>query len=134
MGSNRRQPFGALLGPLEADVMGVVWDRGDVTVRDVHEVLGEDRRLAYTTVMTTMGRLVDKRLLARAESERAHRYSALVSREQYGRKVTKSVLDWLVGQFRDPAVAYFVDRLEEEDMRLVESLRRVIEQRAEADG
>ena len=32
------------LGWLEADVLRVVWDRGEVTVRDVYEALREKRR------------------------------------------------------------------------------------------
>jgi predicted transcriptional regulator len=125
----RRQPLSDVLGPLEAEVMEIIWDRGEVTVRDVHRVLAARREIAYTTVMTTMGRLSDKKLLSRIEDQPAHRYVALLSREQYASSTVKNVVDWLVNHFRDPAVAYFIDRVEEEDGDVIESLREAIEQR-----
>jgi predicted transcriptional regulator len=130
MTSTRRQPpLAAVLGPLESEVMEAVWKGGEVTVRDVQRVLRESRPVAYTTVMTTMGRLADKGFLRRTESQPAHRYSALVSRDQYARVTVKSVIDWLVNQFRDPAVAYLIDRVHEEDERVIEDLREAIRRR-----
>ncbi|MGH2399590.1 MAG: BlaI/MecI/CopY family transcriptional regulator, partial [bacterium] len=118
-----------VLGPLEAEIMDVVWDSGEVTVRDVHRTLEEAHSLAYTTVMTTLGRLADKGLVRRIEDQPAHRYSALVSRDEYARSTVKSVVDWLVSHFPEPAVAYFVDRVEEQDQRVIEHLREAIDQR-----
>lgn len=129
MAPRRGQPLEAVLGPLESEVMEVVWARGEVTVRDVRQVLKGARPIAYTTVMTTMGRLADKGFLRRVESYPAHRYSPLLSRDQYASSAVKSILDWLVGQFRDPAVAYFVDSVEGENWEVIESLRKAIEQR-----
>jgi predicted transcriptional regulator len=134
MAARRRQPLSAVLGPLETDVMDIIWDKDEVTVRDVYLELKEARTIAYTTVMTTMGRLTEKGLLHRTEDHPAHRYSALITREQYARSTVKSVVDWLVSHFPDPAVAYFVDRVEEEDERVIESLREAIEQRDPKDN
>ena len=109
--------------------MEVVWDAGEVTVRDVHERLADSHPLAYTTVMTTLGRLADKGFVRRIEAQPAHHYKALISREQYARSTVKSVVDWLVSHFPDPAVAYFIDRVEKEDDRVIERLREAIDQR-----
>lgn len=129
MTARRRQPLADVLGPLEAEVMDIVWDRRDATVRDVHRALADKRSIAYTTVMTTMGRLTEKGLLKRVEEQPAHHYFPAVTREQYANSAVKSVVDWLVNHFRDPAVAYFIDRVEEEDEAVIESLREAIEQR-----
>jgi len=125
----RKHSLAEVLGPLEAEIMDVVWDTGEVTVRDVHRLLESSRPLAYTTVMTTLGRLADKGLVKRIEDQPAHRYTALITREQYARSTVKSVVDWLVNHFPDPAVAYFVDRVEKEDERVIERLRDAIDQR-----
>ena len=109
--------------------MEVVWDSSEVTVRDVHRALGLARPLAYTTVMTTLGRLADKGLVKRIEDQPAHRYVALISREQYASSTVKSVVDWLVNHFPDPAVAYFIDRVEKEDEEVIDRLRDAIDQR-----
>ena len=129
MTARRRQPLADVLGPLEAEVMDIVWDRREATVRDVHRALADKRRIAYTTVMTTMGRLTEKGLLKRVEEQPAHHYFPAVSREQYASSAVKSVVDWLVNHFRDPAVAYFIDRVEKEDEAVIDSLREAIKQR-----
>jgi predicted transcriptional regulator len=112
--------------------MDIVWDQGDVTVRDVHEALQAEHPIAYTTVMTTLGRLADKGLVQRDDDQPAHRYSVLVTRDQYARSTVKSVVDWLVSHFPDPAVAYFVDRVEEEDEQVIMRLRKAIDQRRDS--
>jgi predicted transcriptional regulator len=127
--ARRKHSLSDVLGPLEAEIMEVVWDQGEVTVRDVHRALNENRDIAYTTVMTTLGRLADKGLLRRVEAQPAHRFSALLSREQYASSTVKSVVDWLVHDFPEPAVAYFIDRVEKEDEQVIELLREAIEQR-----
>jgi predicted transcriptional regulator len=129
MTTRRKHSLADVLGPLEAEIMDVVWASGEVTVRDVHQTLEANRPLAYTTVMTTLGRLADKGLVKRIEDQPAHHYIAQVSQEEYARSTVKSVVDWLVNHFPDPAVAYFVDRVEKEDERVIERLREAIDQR-----
>ena len=129
MTPRRKHSLAEVLGPLEAEIMEVVWDTNEVTVRDVHKTLSTSRPLAYTTVMTTLGRLADKGLVKRIEDQPAHRYVAVVSREQYASSTVKSVVDWLVNHFPDPAVAYFIDRVEKEDEEVIDRLRDAIDQR-----
>jgi predicted transcriptional regulator len=127
--ARRKHSLSEVLGPLEADIMEAVWDQGEVTVRDVHRTLNNDREIAYTTVMTTLGRLADKGMLQRVEAQPAHRFSALLTREQYASSTVKSVVDWLVNHFPDPAMSYFIDRVEKEDEEVIDRLREAIEQR-----
>ncbi len=133
MAPRRKHTLAEVLGPLEAEVMEVVWDCGEVTVRDVHKALRINRKIAYTTVMTTLGRLTDKGLLQRVEGQPAHHYSPLVSREQYAKSTVKSVVDWLVSHFPDPAMAYFVDKVGEEDEEVIDRLKVAIEERKAKD-
>ena len=63
----------------ELEVMDVVWTKGRVTVQDVLDSL--TRPLAYTTVMTTLNILDEKRkVVRRAKHGRAFVYEATVSR------------------------------------------------------
>ncbi|MDQ3986812.1 MAG: BlaI/MecI/CopY family transcriptional regulator [Actinomycetota bacterium] len=133
MAARRKHTLAEVLGPLEAEVMEVAWDGGEVTVRDVHHELNKRRTVAYTTVMTTMGRLTDKGLLRRVEDQRAHRFIPLLTREQYADSTVRSVVDWLLTQFHDPAVAYFLDRIEKEDP-VIEALKQAIEYRKRQEG
>lgn len=62
--------------------MQVVWERGCATARDVADALA-DRKLAYTTWLTVLGRLERKGLLARTKVGRAFTYTAVASREDH---------------------------------------------------
>lgn len=80
----------------EAEVMDVVWDKESVTVNDVVE--GIQRDLAYTTVLTTMKILEDKKIVRRGKKiGRAFTYTAKVSRDQVREGMLKSLADQLFG-------------------------------------
>lgn len=80
----------------EAEVMDVVWDQESVTVNDVVEAI--DRELAYTTVLTTMKILEDKKIVRRGKKiGRAFTYTAKVSRDQVREGMLKSLADQLFG-------------------------------------
>jgi predicted transcriptional regulator len=82
------------LGELERAIMEVVWAAdGPVTGRAVVDELSRDRRVAYTTVLTVMDRLVGKDLLTRQRQGRAHTYQAAQSRAAYTADLMASVLD-----------------------------------------
>lgn len=68
------KPKPTVFTPLELEIMKVVWQRHQTTVRDVYEVLRERRKVAYTTVMTMMGVLEGKGHLKRRRDERAYVY------------------------------------------------------------
>jgi predicted transcriptional regulator len=73
----------AVLGELEAAVMGILWARtGRLSVRDVHVLLAHDRDLAYTTVMTVLDRLAKKGLVSRKLDGRAWLYEAARTRTE----------------------------------------------------
>jgi predicted transcriptional regulator len=102
------------LGDLERAVMDQVWGAADagrapVSVRDVHAALSPTRDLAYTTVMTVMGRLAEAGLLTQERSGRAYLYAAAGSREEL---TATTMLDQLHGmgtQDRRSAMLHFLD-------------------------
>lgn len=113
------------LGPLEADVMAVVWRAsGPVAVREVVDRLNADRAvpLAYTTVMTVMSRLAGKGILAREQVGRGFVYTPVA--HDTAEIAVRGVLD----QFGDAALARFVEQVEL-DPRLRARLRRLMGRR-----
>src|SRR5450759_4950986 len=94
------------LGWLEADVLRVVWDKGEVTVRDVYEHLRENRRIAYTTVMSVLRNLAAKGLLAQDKAAAAYVYRPLVSDEEVARGILDAVVDKIMGGRREPLIEY----------------------------
>jgi len=72
------------LKPTESElaILRVLWDHGPCTVRLVHEALGGDQRVGYTTTLKLMQIMVDKGLVVRDESRRSHIYSPTVDEGQ----------------------------------------------------
>jgi predicted transcriptional regulator len=111
------------LGPLEIQVMAVVWNCGKSSVRDVVEKL--DCRLAYTTVMTTLDRLYKKGLLDRHKSERAFVYTARLSSQEWERqRAGDLVAGFLTGSqpSRDLLLSSLVDAVGHYDAMLLDEL------------
>lgn len=62
------------LGPLEREVMLLVWKMEKVNVRQVLKILRNKRRFAYTTIMTVMDKLYKKGFLKREKIGKAYWY------------------------------------------------------------
>lgn len=118
------------LGPLEVDVMEVVWTFGDSNVRDV--VGRIERKLAYTTVMTTLDRLYKKGLLERELVDRAFVYSPKVSREDWDRsRAGELMAGFLMGpeESRQLLLSCLVDAVGSHDAMLLDELEKKIQQK-----
>ena len=81
--------------PRELDVMTVLWERGPSTVAEVRDALADD--LAYTTVLTVLRTLEEKRYVAHDEEGRAYRYRPRVARETAGRSAIRRMLGTVFG-------------------------------------
>ena len=64
----------------ELDILRVLWERGPVTVRDVHEALYGDDGASYTTSLKLLQIMHVKGLVERDDSQRAHVYRAAINR------------------------------------------------------
>jgi len=60
----------------------IIWEKGQCTVRDVHEVLEKTKDAGYTTTLKLMQIMHDKGLVERDTSAKTHLYKALITREQ----------------------------------------------------
>lgn len=101
------------LGERELDIMQSLWKLERATVSQVQEDLrekGED--IAYTTVQTMLNRLEAKELVARDDSERTHRYYAILEEPN----VAGSALQRLVDRFFRGSTEALATRLVEEDL------------------
>lgn len=99
-------------------------DGGWTTVRALHEALAADRDLAYTTVMTVVGRLHAKGLLDQEREGRAYRYRARETRGAMTAGLMRQTLDDLAEHDREPAIVAFVEEASADDL---EALRRALE-------
>lgn len=115
-----------VLGDLEADIMEIIWQKGSVSVRDVYETLRLEREIAYTTVMTIMGRLADKELLQKTSKGNAYIYTPTLTRVEFAKRVVSEVIDGLLDEFAEPAMSHFVEKISEKDVKQISELEALI--------
>lgn len=121
--SSRKRPLAR--GELEAKVLDVLWDgEGWLIPSQVHLVINRDRRLAYTTIMTTMARLWGKGRLDRRRRGRAFEYRPTLDRTEYAATRMNEFLT-AAGDPRS-ALTHFIAAL---DANEVAELRRVLRRR-----
>ena len=89
--------------------MKVVWSRGHATVRDVYEALLEERRIAYTTVMTMMNVLEKKGHLRKKAEGRSFLYRPTRSRHQVVGGMVREFVERVFGGSAGPLLAHLVD-------------------------
>ena len=95
------------LGELELTVLRAVRNLGPATSGAIYEEVRKTRDVAYTSVTTTLYRLVDKDLIAlRRESEKKVYYRLKDGRAY--RKAMATMVDRVVDTFGGAAVSYLL--------------------------
>jgi len=125
--STKGAPFTGI-GSLEADILSVVWDKGQTTVRAVYETLRERRTIAYTTVMTVMNNLVKKHLLSQDKSKIAYVYTPAIPGREVAQTVLESVVHKLVNDRTGTAVSMLLGLDKDLTPEQVDELRAWIRQ------
>ncbi len=100
---------------LEAEIMKIIWSKGRVTVREVHEDMlrkeienKEHGFIPYTTVMSTMTTLAEKGLLKQDKTSKTYLYSAAVDKKELSKRIIKSVSDKLLEESTKGMVSRFL--------------------------
>jgi BlaI family transcriptional regulator, penicillinase repressor len=115
------------LTPQELEIMKVVWQRPHSTVRDVYESLRTRRKVAYTTVMTMMNILEQKRYLKKSRDERAFIYRAARPRKQVLRAMVRDFVDRVFNGAAKPLVVHLIQDEPLSDKELREIARLIQE-------
>ncbi len=100
---------------LEAEIMKIIWGKGRVTVREVHEDMlrkeiesKEHGFIPYTTVMSTMTTLSEKGLLKQDKKAKTYLYSAAVDKKELSKRIIKSVSEKLLEERTSGMVSKFL--------------------------
>ena len=110
----------------ELEIMKVVWERESVTVRDVYEALLERRKVAYTTVMTMMKILEQKKYLKKSQAERAYVYRPAQPKRQVIGAMVREFVNRVFNGSAEPLLVHLVEehQLSQEDLAEIAELRR----------
>ena len=116
------------LGELELAVLRAVRNLRSATSGAIYEEVRKSRDIAYTSVTTTLYRLVDKDLVAvRKESEKKIYYRLKEGRAY--RKAMALMIDRVVDTFGGAAVSYLLENPGPVDENKLASLRAQVEKR-----
>lgn len=77
----------------ELEILQILWEKGDCTVRDVHEILTRNKEAGYTTTLKIMQIMHEKGLVKRDTSSKTHIYSALASQQKTQQHLVSRLID-----------------------------------------
>ena len=115
-----RKPHSTLT-PQELAIMKVVWRLESATVREVYDRLRAERPLAYTTVMTMMRILEEKRFLRKTMVERAHVYRPSKPRHQVIGAMVRDFVDRVFDGASDALLVHLA-----RDNQLTDKQRQIV--------
>jgi BlaI family transcriptional regulator, penicillinase repressor len=76
----------------ELEILQILWDKEQATVREVHEELSKNKDSGYTTTLKLLQIMFEKGIVTRDDSSKTHIYTAAVSKQ----KTQKQLLDKMI--------------------------------------
>lgn len=76
----------------ELEILQIVWEKGPVSVRDVHEALGGESENGYTTILKLMQIMHEKDILTRQKNGKLHLYEAVDSQENTRQQIIDKII------------------------------------------
>ncbi len=124
------------LGSLEAEVLQIVWELEEVTVKDVHDriLMDPDRDLAYASVTTVLNRLTNKGWLSCNQAGRSYRWYPLISRDQAQVLQAHARLNDFLAVGNPDVVAAFADSLDQASLQQLEEIAQRIQAMRQSRG
>ena len=117
------------LGPLEAEILNIIWELSSATVKDVHDrILSDpDRELAYTSVATVLRRLTEKGWLKCDREGRTFYWQPMISRQQAQVIEAHEKLHRFLAVGNLDVVAAFADSLDSASVEQLEAISQRID-------
>jgi len=110
----------------ELEILQILWKKGLVTVREVHEELTQSRDIGYTTTLKLMQIMHEKGIVKRDESVRTHVYQAAVNKEKTQRHILSKMINSLFGgsstQLVLQALGTGEQKVSEEELKEIQTL------------
>jgi BlaI family transcriptional regulator, penicillinase repressor len=115
---------------VELEILRALWDKGEATVRDLYEVISEQRPLGYTSVLKMLQIMTEKGLVERTEAGKAHIYRAAASQEETQSQLLRDLSERL---FAGSAaqLAMHALAMEPASAEEIEEIRKIIRQKKE---
>jgi predicted transcriptional regulator len=117
------RPPKATLTDQELEIMKIVWNLNEATVRDVYEKLLTERKIAYTTVMTLMKILETKGHLKKSSVDRAYVYRPSQPKKQVIGGMVREFVNRVFNGSAEPLLVHLVEDEALSEQELAEIVR-----------
>jgi predicted transcriptional regulator len=77
----------------ELEILDVLWQRGQATVRELYEDLSANKPMAYTTVLKLLQIMDEKGLVERDKNAKAHVYRAQQPQDETQKNLVSDLLE-----------------------------------------
>ena len=113
----------------ELELLGILWERGSLTVRELFEAVNVGRPVVYTGVLKLLQIMAEKGLVERDERERAHLYRAAVSQADTESRFLRELSEkFFAGSAAQLALrALQIEKASDEEL---EAIRQLIEKKS----
>ena len=130
----KHRPKQISLGPLETEILQIIWQLGSATVKDIHDRILDDpdRELAYASVTTVLNRLSKKGWLACNKQERSFVWQPLVSAAEAQALQAYEQLNQFLAVGKPEVVAAFADSLDHASIAQLEAIGQKLQAIREA--
>jgi predicted transcriptional regulator len=130
----RHRPKQLSLGPLEREILAIIWQLGAVTGRDVHQVILDDpdRDLAYTSVTTILKRLTQKGWLSCDQQDKTFIWQALITEAEAKALFAYEQLQQFLAISNPDIVAAFADEMDQSSVNQLQAIAQKLKQAREA--
>jgi BlaI family penicillinase repressor len=120
------RPKSPTLTEQELEIMKIVWARELASVRDVYEALLERRKIAYTTVMTMMKILEQKKYLLKTQEDRAYIYRPAKPKNQVIKSMVREFVNRVFNGSAEPLLVHLIEdqRLSQKDLEEIAQMIR----------
>lgn len=99
-----------VIGPLESEIMDVMWERGTETARGVYDAIRESKPVRRSTVSILLGRLCERNLVKKkVEKGRGGErfvYTVTMTKDEFTKDIVSTVIDSLMDSFPDHTISY----------------------------
>ena len=123
------QPKNLSLGPLEAEIVEILWLLGPASATAIHQHILEDieRELTYSSVSTVLKRLIKKGWVSCDRKERVHIWKALVSRRSAAILKARQQLHQFLAVGSPEIVAAFADTLDDDSLDQLDAIAQKVQ-------
>ncbi len=126
---SKKKGLNRLFGEIESEIMNLLWQKGPLKGKEVHEALKKKKETALTTILTVLDRLSEKGFVRKDRDSGPTIYSPLVSRQKFEARVTSELIRGAYELSPDFAISAFSDIFSKMKPDELDRLTQLIEEK-----